>query len=259
MGLIDTHCHLTADRFNTDQANVIERIRDAGIERAITIGTGVADGRACQALAAAEADLLSWTCGIDPFSTHAAGDGFSEQLSELEELLTDSNAVALGEIGLDYHYDLDPHPVQQARFAEQLELAAKLDLPVVIHVRDAHADMAKVLAEHPANRGVIHSFTGTPADADPYLALGWYLSFNGIATFKNAPEVRDTAALCPADKILIETDSPYLAPVPLRGKRCEPAFVKHTLACLAEVRSTDVDSLGALTTTNARALFRLPS
>ena len=163
----------------------------------------------------------------------------------------------LGECGLDYHYELDPAPVQIERFRRQLLVAERLGLPVVVHVREAHDDMAAILADHPHSHGIIHSFTAGPAEAERYLALGWHLGFNGVATFRNAPEVREAARLAPRDRILIETDSPYLAPVPHRGKRCEPAYVTSHLACLAAVRECDPAELAAATTRNARRLFGL--
>ncbi len=256
--MIDTHCHMTHGRFAADRDDVIRRAREA-LDACITIGTGVEDAREAGRLAADHAGFLHATAGIDPFHAHAAGDGFEQEFVDLEELLSGGGYVGVGEIGLDYHYDLDPRAVQIERFSRQLRLAARLDLPVVIHVREAHRDMADTLAAHPDNRGVIHSFTGGPAEAERYLALGWMLAFNGVATFRNAAEVREAAALTPPDRILVETDAPYLAPVPLRGRRCEPAQVAHTLACLAEVREETLESLDRLTTANARRLFGLDS
>jgi TatD DNase family protein len=253
--LIDTHCHLTHPRFDVDREAVIERARQAGVSRCITIGTGVDDARRARELAQAFPDRVACTAGIDPFSAHAAGDGFETELGKLASLLAEGGFVALGEVGLDYHYDLDPRPVQRERFAAQLRLAAELGLPVVVHVRDAHADMAAVLADHPATRGVIHSFTAGRAEAERYLDLGWLLAFNGVSTFNNAAEVREAARFVPADRLLIETDGPYLAPVPHRGKRCEPAHVTETLARLAEVRETSVAELDRVTSANAVRLF----
>ena len=197
------------------------------------------------------------TAGLDPFTAHDAGDGFDDAFRALSALLRDGGFQAVGEIGLDYHYDLDPRPVQRERLERQLRLAAELDLPVVIHVREAHDDMAAVLADHPGNHGVIHSFTAGPAEAERYLGLDWHLAFNGVMTFPKAPEVREAARLTPAERLLIETDSPYLAPLPLRGKRCEPAYVAHTLAVLAQTRSESVENVEQQTTNNARTLFRL--
>lgn len=255
--MIDSHCHLTHRRFDTDRIEVIERARDAGLEACLTIGTGVEDARACLDLAVRHAGFVGCTAGLDPFTAHAAGGEFDDRLAELAELLAGGGFNAVGEIGLDYHYDLEPHPVQRQQLARQLELAASLDLPVVIHVREAHEDMAAVLAEHPRCRGVIHSFTAGPAEARRYLALGWHLAFNGVLTFKNAEEVREAACIVPPDRLLVETDSPYLAPVPRRGKRCEPSDVAYTLERLAEVRGGARDAVAEATAANARRLFRL--
>ena len=256
--LVDTHCHLTADHFTADREAMIARIRAAGIIRVICIGTGMMDVRKVVALADAHPDLISVSAGIDPFSAHQAGDGFADELAELDALLASGRCCALGEIGLDYHYELDPHPVQQQKFHQQLDCAEKHALPVVIHVREAHPDMIRILGEHPRVRGVIHSFTGGPQEAEAYLGLGWHLAYNGVATFKNAQAVRDAALLTPNDRLLVETDAPYLAPVPRRGKRNEPALITHTAAFIADLRGERHDDVAAWTTRNAARLFRLP-
>jgi TatD DNase family protein len=255
--VIDSHCHLTNARFSADVDAAIARASDAGVTACVTIGTGVEDAVRARELAVRHAGVVFATAGLDPFSSHAAGEAFDAAFDALDRLLTEGGFVALGEIGLDYHYDLDPHPVQGERFERQLDLAARLDLPVVIHVREAHADMAALLTKHPRNRGVIHSFTGGPAEGERYLGIGWSLAFNGVITFKNAADVRAAARIVPRDRILVETDSPYLAPSPMRGARCEPAFVAHTLRALADVREEDAGVLEAATTANARRLFRL--
>jgi TatD DNase family protein len=255
--MIDTHCHLTHARFAGDADDAIARALAAGVTACITIGTGVEDGIRARELALRHAGVVFATVGLDPFSSHAAGAAFDAAHEALVELLEEGGFDAVGEIGLDYHYDLDPRSVQAQRFERQLDLAVRLDLPVVVHVREAHDDMALILRGHSRNRGVIHSFTGGPAEAERYLAIGWYLAFNGVVTFKNADEVRAAARLAPLDRILVETDSPYLAPNPRRGARCEPAFVGHTLQALARARGEDLDALEAATTANARALFCL--
>jgi TatD DNase family protein len=147
--------------------------------------------------------------------------------------------------------------VQAERFERQLDLAVRLDLPVVVHVREAHDDLASILEAHPRSRGVIHSFTGGVAEAERYLRAGWSLAYNGVLTFKKAEGLREAARATPADRMLVETDSPYLAPVPLRGTRCEPAFVAHTLAALAAARGEPLADVDAATTRNAVELFRL--
>ncbi|MBA3685953.1 MAG: TatD family hydrolase [Planctomycetes bacterium] len=256
--LIDTHCHLTNGRFDADRAEVIARARAAGIDRLLTIGTGIADGRAAKALADADPGLISASVGLDPFSCHEAGETFPAALAELGELLGAGGFRAVGEIGLEYHHPLNPHPVQIEQLEAQLDLARTLGLPAIIHVRDAHEDMLATLNRCAGVRGVIHSFIGDAATARRYLDLGWHLSFNGTATFKANGFLREAAAMVPADRILIETDSPYLAPLPLRGRRCEPAFVVHTLDLLAEVRGQRREDLAAWTTQNAVKLFGLP-
>jgi TatD DNase family protein len=255
--MIDTHCHLTHPRLRDAEDEVLERARAAGLECCISIGTGTEDATRVLELTRRSAGFVHGTAGLDPFSSHDAGEGFDDELRRLAELHEAGGFVAVGEVGLDYHYDLDPRPLQAERFEKQLELAERVDLPVVIHVREAHDDMAAILAAHPGNRGVIHSFTAGPAEAERYLDLGWYLAFNGVLTFPGAPEVREAAAACPPDRLLLETDAPYLAPVPRRGKRCEPAFVAHTAARLAEVRGTSPAEIDRITSANARRLFAL--
>ena len=255
--MIDTHCHLTHARFSGDTDEVVARARAAGVEACVTIGTGIDDAINALALTRRHPGVVFASAGLDPFSAHEAGDGFNSAFEALEGLLAAGGFVALGEVGLDYHYDLDPRPVQAARLERQLDLARRLSLPVVIHVREAHDDMAAILKANPRNSGVIHSFTGGVSEAERYLALGWYLAFNGVVTFKNADDVRAAAKLIPSDRIVVETDSPYLAPHPKRGLRSEPAYVAFTLGELADARGEDVSALEAVTTANARALFRL--
>lgn len=257
LSLIDSHCHLTHDDLAPELDAVVARAREAGVEGMVTIGTGIPDGEAAAAIAARYPGAVVFAAGLDPF-TAAELDGrgrLDEALAALPGLLARPGAVALGEIGLDYHYDLGTPAEQLARFEPQLELAVELDLRVVIHVRDAHDDLAAALARHSRCRGVIHSFTGSVAHAGRYLDLGWSIAFNGIVTFRNAVALREAARAVPAERLLVETDSPYLAPVPLRGKRCEPAFVAHTLRCLAEVRGEEPGALARTTTENARRLF----
>jgi TatD DNase family protein len=255
--VIDTHCHLTNQRFADDRDAVIAAARAAGVAQMMTIGTGLADARACLALAARFPGVLACSAGLDPHSCFEAGDAFPAQLAELEALLAGGGFNALGEIGLEYHHRLAAREVQIAQFEAQLDLAVRRDLPVVIHSRDAHPDTTLVLQRNPRSRGVIHSFTGTPADARGFLDLGWFISLNGILTFKGSDELRAAARLVPADRLLVETDAPYLAPLPLRGRRCEPGHVLHTLNFLAELRGERSEDVAAWTTRNARRLFRI--
>jgi TatD DNase family protein len=256
-GLIDSHCHLTHERFSADRAQVLERAYSAGLDRCVTIGTGVEDAGRALELSRERPELVSCTAGIDPFSAHRAAGAFQGELDRLAELVGGGGFCAVGEIGLDYHYDLDPRPRQRECLERQLQLASELDLPVVIHVRDAHDDMIDVLGEHPRVQGVIHSFTAGPREAERYLDLGWCLAFNGVLTFKNAEAVRQAARACPEDRLLVETDAPYLAPVPHRGRRCEPGHVVHTVETLARLRGRSLDETVRATTDNARRLFRL--
>ena len=258
--LFDTHCHLTHQRFNDDRDTVIGNFAEAGLLKAVTIGTGIEDGKAARELAQRFPEQLLCTVGLDPFSSNEAGENFPQHLAQLDELLATGDYVGLGEIGLDYYYkDLDTREIQIARFEQQLELAVKHDLPVVIHVRDAHEDMVAVLSNHSQVRGVIHSFSFGPDEARDYLNLNrWMLSFNGMATFKrNEDTILTAAALCPADRLLVETDAPYLAPIPLRGKRCEPQWVAHTVDCIAAARGERSEDVGAWATRNACRLFRV--
>jgi TatD DNase family protein len=255
--LFDTHCHLTHPRLTGDLEGVVERARGAGLTGCVTIGTGVTDARHAQAIATRHPGLVAWTAGIDPFTSHTAGDRFEEEFSALETLLRGGDACAVGEIGLDYHHPLDAAEVQIERFERQLDLATRLDLPVVIHVREAHDDMLAVLRGHPRSRGVIHSFTAGPDEASAYLGLGWSLAVNGVVTYPSAELLRQAAREIPTDRLVVETDSPYLAPMPHRGKRCEPAHVAYTLRALADLRGETPEALAQSTTRNALSLFRL--
>ena len=257
--MIDTHCHLTHPRLAADRDAVLERAREHGLLACVSIGTGIDDAREVARLVHDHAGFVYGAAGIDPFTCHALGERFDEELGRLVELLDGGTFAAVGEIGLDFHYELDPPPLQAERFERQLELARERDLPVVIHVREAHEELLGLLARRgPGDRGVIHSFTAGPAEAVRYLDLGWCLAFNGVLTFPNAESVREAARIVPAERLLIETDSPYLAPVPHRGRRCEPALLRHTLAHLAALRGEDPDALRLVTTENARRLFRIP-
>jgi TatD DNase family protein len=255
--LIDSHCHLDFDAFGGDRAGVLERARAAGIVTMICIGSGrdMASARSAVALASEEADIFA-TIGIHP---HDVSHMSEADWSELGELARAPRVVGIGETGLDYYYDHSPRDRQQAAFRRFLQMCHANGQPVVCHIRDAHDDAAAILREEgvPARGGVIHCFTGAPADAERYLTLGMYLSFSGIITFKTAGDIRAAAALAPLDRILVETDAPYLAPIPYRGKRNEPAFIVKTAAEVAAAKQVDLATLADATTRNARALFRL--
>ena len=253
--MIDSHCHLDSEYFGEDRDPVLARAREAGVGLFITIGVGrgLDAPREAAALAAAAPDIYA-TVGVHP---HDAAGMTEETWAELEELARRPRVVGVGETGLDYYYDHSPRAVQLEAYRRFVALARAADRPVVSHIRDAHEEAAALLREEKAGPGVIHCFSGGVAEARAYLDLGQCLSFSGIVTFKNAGAIREAAAFAPLDRILIETDAPYLAPVPKRGKPNEPAYLAHTLAALAEVRGMPAAELDAVTSANTRRLFRL--
>ena len=248
--MIDTHAHL--DGCDSPPAELLARARDAGGARVITGGSGIDSCRAALAIAEAEAGVYA-ALGIHP---HQAGGTEAGRLDELDELLGHERAVAVGETGLDFYRDYAPHDRQRELFAAQLDLARELSKPVVIHNREADADTASALAGFDGTV-VLHCFS-SPGLLEPALERGWYISFAGNVTFPKAQALREAAKRVPAERILAETDSPYLAPVPLRGRPNEPANVVHTVAALAEARGEDAAELTARIDANATAAFSLP-
>jgi TatD DNase family protein len=255
--LIDTHAHLDDEQFRDDLPAVLERAAAAGVSRIIAIATTAPSSAQCVALAARFSAVYA-TVGIQP--NHVA-EAQASAWDEVTRLAAAERVVALGETGLDRHWDDTPFAQQEDYFARHLTLARQHNLPVVIHCREAEADMVRMLRDdfdrHGAVRGVMHSFTGDWSTAEACLAMGLFVSFAGMLTFKNAQALRDVAARIPLDRLLVETDSPYLAPVPMRGKRNEPANVAHTCACLAGIRGMMVTEMSRHTTRNALSLFRL--
>jgi TatD DNase family protein len=247
--VIDTHAHLDALE---DPAGALARARAAGVTRVVTIGTGIDSCRAALALAD-EHDGVYVAVGIDP---HQAGTAAAERVDELRELLAHPKAVAVGETGLDYHYGADRKAEQLRLFEEQLALAGETKLPVVIHTRAANADTATRLLRHEGTI-VMHCFS-EPGLLGPALEHGWYVSFAGNVTYPKAQALRDAAVSVDPTRLLAETDAPYLAPQPVRGRRNEPAYVLHTLAALAQLRGVPEDELAAQVETNASAAFGLP-
>ena len=251
--VIDTHAHL--DACNGTPGEVMARARAAGVRRVLTIGTGIEGCHTAIAIAGAFDDVYA-VVGIHP---HQAGvdAGQLHRVDELRALLAEPRVVALGEIGLDYFRDYAPHDRQQELFDEQLELAVETGLPVVIHTRSADDDTAARLAAHPGTV-ILHCFS-SPGLLDLALERGFYVSFAGNVTYPAAAELREAAARVPADRLLAETDCPYLSPQPVRRKQNEPAFVMHTLRTLAEVRGEAEGDLAARIEANAAAAFRLPA
>jgi TatD DNase family protein len=245
--VIDSHCHLDDAAFDPDREATIQRALDAGVELMVAVGTGKGppDLEAGVRLAEAHPQFLA-TVGVHP---HDAAKATAETWTRLEELLAHPKVIAVGEIGLDYHYDFSPRDVQRAVFIHQLRIAAAHRKPIVIHTREAWDDTMALLNEHPAT-GIMHCFTGNMEQAEQALALGFYLSFGGVVTFPKATELHEVARTAPLDRILLETDAPYLAPVPQRGKRNEPAFIVHTARRLAELRGVAVEEVVRATAEN---------
>jgi TatD DNase family protein len=246
--VIDSHAHL--DALEEPEAAVV-RARDAGVTRVITIGTGIDSCRRALALTTHEGVFAA--LGIDP---HQAATGEATRVNELRSLLDHPRAVAVGEAGLDYHYGADAKDEQRSLFAGQLALASELGLPIVVHTRAASADTEEMLRGFDGTV-VMHCFS-EPDLLAAGVERGWYFSFAGNATYPKAGALRQAAAAVPANRILAETDSPYLAPQPVRGRPNEPAYVIHTIAALAEARGEDYEELAARIDANAGAAFRLP-
>jgi TatD DNase family protein len=250
--LVDTHCHLDDEKFDADRDQVIERALAAGLELMMAIGTG---GELDVAIRQAERyPFIYATVGVHP---HDAASATPETFARLRDLAGHPKVLAIGEIGLDYHYDFSPRDVQRSVFDRQLELAAAVQKPIVIHTREAWEDtMAQVTALGAClpHGGIMHCFTGDTEQARQALTLGFHLSFGGVLTFPNAESLREAARIAPENRLLVETDCPYLAPVPHRGKRNEPAFVVDTARRLAQVRGATLEAIAACTTRNFRNL-----
>ena len=254
---IDSHCHLDMDRFDPDRGAVINRARAAGVTPMITIGAGgpMECNRAAVKLAREHDDIYA-TVGVHPHDARIVDDAVVE---ELVRLAADPKVVGIGETGLDFYYDNSPRQLQETALRRFVTIAREQHLPLVVHVRDAYDLCLQIIAEERLGDagGVIHCFSGDRSAARRFLDLGFHLSYSGIVTFKNAEELRAAARMTPPDRLLIETDAPFLAPVPMRGKRNEPAFVLHTAALLAEIRNESLEQLARTTSENARRLFRL--
>ncbi len=252
---VDSHCHLDDRRFADDLDAVLERAAAAGVTRILTIGTGDGPPELDRAVRLAERyPQIVASVGVHP---HDAAKVTPESYADLRALAKHPKVVAFGEIGLDYHYDFSPRPAQRDVFVEQLAIARGAGLPIIIHTREAWADTMAILREFAPVRGIMHCFTGTPEEAEEALALGFHLAFGGVTTFKTAESVRQALRLTPDDRLLIETDAPYLAPIPHRGKRNEPALMLETARVLAGVRGVTVEEIGRITTANFERLCAL--
>lgn len=261
---VDSHAHVSTERFAEDRAAVLARAREAGLVGIVDVGCDLASSEAAAALAAVEP--LVWAAvGIHP---HDAKDWDEHTADALRALAARPRVVAIGETGLDFHYDRSPRDVQRRVFREQLRLARELDLPAVLHVREAYDEALGILDEEAARdtpqaagtgalRGVAHCFTGNAEQALGFVRRGFAVSFTGVVTFKSARDVQEAARVVPRELLMVETDCPYMAPVPLRGKRCEPAFVVHTARAIAALRGEPERDLARATAENAARLFGL--
>jgi len=252
--IVDSHCHLDFPDFAAEMDAVVERARAAGVGRMVTIGTRVRRSAQVRAIAERYDDVFC-SVGTHP---HNAGEEADVTLDELLAEADHPKVVAIGEAGLDYHYDKAPRDAQHAGFRLHIAAARQTGLPLVIHAREADDDVAAILEDEYAKGAftfVLHCFTAGPELARRAVALGGYVSFSGILTFKTGAPLRDIAASLPADRVLVETDAPYLAPNPWRGKRNEPSYVVETARILAETRGVSTDEIAALTTANFFRLF----
>ena len=252
--ITDTHSHLFWNRFDDDRDEVIARAKAAGVERMLVVGTTLETSRSSFELAAMH-DGLFPTAGVHPHDVEEPWDAVRE---EIAALCAREECVAVGETGLDYFRDYSPHEAQRDWFRWHLELATKLDKPVIVHCREANEDTVRILSEYPDVRGVMHCYVMGEEQLGPYLDMGFYISFSGVVTYPKNDDNRAAAAAVPADRILVETDCPFLAPQPMRGKRNEPSFVTATLDAVATVRGEEPASLAIQTSRNAAALFGLP-
>jgi TatD DNase family protein len=262
--IVDTHAHLDFSQFDGDLQGVLERAVGAGVTRIVTVGFDLDSSRQAVALANDHSSMKA-SVGVHP---HEAAGVTRQVLDSLRELSEDGVVVAIGEIGLDYYRDRSPHDVQRRVLQQQLDLAAEVGKPVVVHDREAHDDVMGIIRDWSESvsagkgilrrpLGVVHCYSGDQAMAEELFELGFYVSIAGPVTYSNARQLRELVALLPLDRLLVETDSPFLAPHPHRGKRNEPAYVRLVASKIAEVKNVSLEEIARVTTDNARTLFRL--
>ena len=249
----DTHAHLNDERFDEDRDKLIKSLNENGVSNTCEIGFDIPSSYAAAELAERYSFIYA-AAGVHPHDTKSMTE---EDLNKLRELLKKEKVVALGEIGLDYYYDNSERDVQRSWFVRQLELAKELGCPVTIHTRDAMEDTINILKEHGSGDGIIHCYSGSRESAKILLDMGYYISFAGPVTFKNANSILEVVKYVPADRILIETDSPYLAPAPFRGKRNCPLYVAEVAKKVAELKNMDLDELAEITLNNAKKVYRI--
>ncbi|MEP7212157.1 MAG: TatD family hydrolase [Acidobacteriota bacterium] len=257
--LIDSHCHIDGEQFDADRDDVVARARAAGVVAMLNVGTGdpnTDDFRKAVAVAEKYDDVYA-SVGVHPHDAKLYDD---KAEAHLIDLARSEKVIAWGEIGLDYYYDHSPRDVQREVFRRQIQTARELDLPIIIHSRDADDETVEILTDecsYDGFRGVMHCFGGTPEMARALMKIGFLISFAGNVTFKKAENLRDAARIVPLDRLLVETDCPFLTPIPFRGNRNEPSFVVHTAEFLAELYGIEVEQLAAATTQNFAHLFRI--
>ncbi|MCS6831156.1 MAG: TatD family hydrolase [Armatimonadota bacterium] len=248
----DTHCHLNHPDFAHDAQQVWSRAQEAGVHQAIVVGYDLASSEAAIQIATAY-DGCWASVGVHP---HDAAQCTQDALSLLQQRALQPQVAAIGEIGLDYYRNLSPKNVQQQAFERQIQIASQLNLPVIIHCRNAYDDLLDILSRHPLP-GVLHCFSGELHHARRAVEMGWYLGIGGVATFKNAHSLREVVQQTPLERLLLETDAPYLAPVPHRGKRNEPSYIPLIAEVVASLKNIPIEEVARITTQNARCLFRL--
>lgn len=257
MELFDSHCHLEDERFTGEVEDVLVRMHAAGVTRCILASSDMPTGEKIVALANSHQQIY----GMVGFHPHEASHFREEDLAQMAQWLKDPKIVGVGEIGLDYYYDHSPRDVQRTVLERQLDFALEQAVPVAFHIRDAHGDTLDLFSKRKSRlpEGVLHCFSGSVECARQYLDMGFYLSFAGPVTFKNAAKLQEVAKYCPIDRLLVETDSPYLAPVPLRGQRNEPAYVRHVAQMVADLKGVEPEALARAAYENTCRLYRIPT
>ncbi len=250
--IFDSHAHYDSDAFDADRKELLSALHSQGVCGIVNCGSDMATSLSSLELAD-EFDYIYAACGVHPHEAESCKQGY---LPVLKKLCSEEKCVAVGEIGLDYHYDFSPREIQKQVFEQQIVLAKELDLPIIVHDREAHEDTLTLLKRYKP-KGVVHCFSGSAEMAKEIVKLGMYIGLGGAVTFKNARKPREVAEIVPSDRLLIETDCPYMTPVPHRGKRCDSSYIPFTAEVLAEVRNTTAQEILGLTRKNANILFGL--
>lgn len=250
--IFDSHAHYDSEAFDTDRKELLGTLQSQGVCGVVNCGSDMASSLKSLELAD-EFDFIYAACGVHPHEAEGCKQGY---LPVLKKLCLEDKCVAVGEIGLDYHYDFSPREIQKQVFEQQIVLAKELDMPVIVHDREAHEDTFELLKRYKP-KGVVHCFSGSAEMAKEIVKLGMYIGLGGAVTFKNARKPREVAAVVPSDRLLIETDCPYMTPVPHRGKRCDSTYIPFTADVIAEVRGTTAQEILDLTRVNANSLFGL--